>query len=141
MENMDEGLTVPKWVLILWPKFPLMPQNLSVQFVCPSPKVLDFIEKRLHWVSEVRGFFHFSISKKKAKSHSQTYFKRPKYKPIYFPLNNEAILHPSISMNQGTFPILRQQNDWVGGVGKWPCLLMFSTVFMGGSKKAKNILT
>ena len=70
MENMDKGFTVPKWVLIVWLKIPQMPQNLSAQFVCPSPKVLDFIEKRLHWASVVRGFFHFSISKKKAKSHS-----------------------------------------------------------------------
>jgi hypothetical protein len=54
MENMDKGLTVPKWVLIVWPKIPQMPQNLSAQFVCPSPKVLDFNEKRLHWASVVR---------------------------------------------------------------------------------------
>ena len=56
------GLTVPKWVLIVWPKIPPMPQNLSAQFVCPSPKVLDFNEKRLHWASIVRGFL-------KAKKH------------------------------------------------------------------------
>ena len=55
MENMDKGLTAPKWVLIVWPKIPHMPQNLSAQFVCPSPKVLDFNEKRLHWASVVRG--------------------------------------------------------------------------------------
>ena len=30
-----------------------MPQNLSAQFVCPKPKVLDFNEKRLHWASVV----------------------------------------------------------------------------------------
>jgi hypothetical protein len=48
MENMDKGLTVPKWVLIVWPKIPQMPQNLSAQFVCPSPN-----EKRLHWASVV----------------------------------------------------------------------------------------
>ena len=53
MENMDKGLTVPKWVLIVWPKIPQMPQNLSAQFVCPSPKVLDFNEKRLQWASVV----------------------------------------------------------------------------------------
>ena len=47
-------LTVPKWVLIVRPKIPQMPQNLSAQFVCPSPKVLDFNEKRLHWASVVR---------------------------------------------------------------------------------------
>ena len=35
MENMD---TVPKWVLIVRPKIPQMTQNLSAQFVCPTPK-------------------------------------------------------------------------------------------------------
>jgi hypothetical protein len=55
MENMDNGLTVPKWVLINPPKIPQMPQNISVQFVCPSPKVWDFDEKRLHRASVVRG--------------------------------------------------------------------------------------
>ena len=55
MENMDKGLTVPKRVLILWLKITQMPQNLSAQFVCPSAKVLDFNEKRLHWASVVCG--------------------------------------------------------------------------------------
>jgi hypothetical protein len=32
-----------------------MSRNLSAQFVFPSPKVLDFNEKRLHWASVVRG--------------------------------------------------------------------------------------
>ena len=54
MENMDKRLTLPKWVLIVWPKMPKMPQNLSAQFVCPSPKYLDFNEKRLHCASVVR---------------------------------------------------------------------------------------
>ena len=59
MENMDNGLLVPKWVLLVWPKIPQMPQNLSAQFVCPSPKVLDFNENRLHWASVVRvEFYH-----------------------------------------------------------------------------------
>ena len=44
MENMDKGLTVPKWVLIVKPKIPQIPQNLSAQFVYHSPKVLDFNE-------------------------------------------------------------------------------------------------
>ena len=34
------------------------PQNLSAQFVCPSPKVQDFNEKRLHWASVVRDGVH-----------------------------------------------------------------------------------
>jgi hypothetical protein len=52
---MDKGLTVPKLLLIVRAKIPQMPQNLSAQIVCPRPKVLDFNEKRLHWVSVVRG--------------------------------------------------------------------------------------
>ena len=62
MENMDKGLTVPKWVLIVWPKIPKMPQNLSVQFVCPSAKILDFNKKRLHWVSVVRDMTQQKVS-------------------------------------------------------------------------------
>ena len=54
MEKIDKGLIVTKWVLINQPKIPQMPQNLSAQIVCPSPKVWDFDEKRLHWVSAVR---------------------------------------------------------------------------------------
>ena len=41
METMDEALTVPKWVLI-----PQIPQILSTQIVCPSPKVWDFDKKK-----------------------------------------------------------------------------------------------
>ena len=29
-------------------------QSLSAQIICPSPKVWDFDEKKLHWTSEVR---------------------------------------------------------------------------------------
>ena len=35
-----------------------MPQKSSAQFVSPSPKVLDFNEKRLHWASVDRGDMH-----------------------------------------------------------------------------------
>ena len=48
MENMDSHYQN-------WPKIPQMPQKCSVQFVCPSPKVWDFNEKRLHWTYVVRG--------------------------------------------------------------------------------------
>ena len=58
MENMDKGLTVPKWVLIVWLKIPQIPQNLSAKFVCPSPKLWDFDETRLHWVSVIRDSVH-----------------------------------------------------------------------------------
>ena len=43
---MDKGLTVPKWMLIVWPKIPQIPQNLSAQSVRPGPKV---------WASVVRA--------------------------------------------------------------------------------------
>jgi len=42
MENMDKELTVPKWVLIVQTKIPQMPQKISAENVCPSPKVRDF---------------------------------------------------------------------------------------------------
>ena len=58
MENMDKGLTVPKWVLINQPKIPQMPQNLSAQIVCPCPKDWDFNEQMLHWPSVVRAQNH-----------------------------------------------------------------------------------
>ena len=54
---MINGKHVPKWGLINWPN---MPQNLSAQFVCPSQKVLDFNEKRLHWASVVCALYHYS---------------------------------------------------------------------------------
>ena len=52
---MDNGPTVPKWVLINQLKIPQIPQNLYAQFVCPNPKVLDFIKKRLRWASVIRA--------------------------------------------------------------------------------------
>ena len=54
MENMDKGLTVPKWVLINWTKMHQMPQNLSAKFVCPRTKIWGFYEKRLYRASVVR---------------------------------------------------------------------------------------
>ena len=53
MENMDKGLRVPKWVLKNRVKIPQMLQDLSAQIVCPSTKVWNFDEKKLHWVSVV----------------------------------------------------------------------------------------
>ena len=59
MENRD---IVSKWVLINRPKIPQMPQNLSAQIVCPSPKVWDFDEKSLHWASVVCRRKHVVLS-------------------------------------------------------------------------------
>ena len=53
---MNKGLKVPKWVLINRPKIPQMLQKLSSQIVCPSPKFLDFNEKKLHWAFVVHGY-------------------------------------------------------------------------------------
>ena len=45
MENIDKELTVPKWVLIVQPKIPQMPQNISAQNVCQTQKFEIFEEK------------------------------------------------------------------------------------------------
>jgi hypothetical protein len=42
MEDMGKELTVSKWVMIVLPKISQMPQKISAQNVCPSPKVRDF---------------------------------------------------------------------------------------------------
>ena len=42
---MDKGFTVPKWVLINWPKITQMRQKFSAQFACPSTKIWDFRKK------------------------------------------------------------------------------------------------
>ena len=55
-QNHRQGTHSDKTVLIVRPKIPKMPQKFSAQFVYPSPKVWDFIEERLHWVSVVRSF-------------------------------------------------------------------------------------
>ena len=41
-----QGTNSAKIVLIVWPKIPQMPQNLSAQFDCTSSKVWDIIEKK-----------------------------------------------------------------------------------------------
>ena len=43
MEAMDKGLKVPKWVLIVQPKIPQMPQTLSAQ-------------EQKFWISMKKGF-------------------------------------------------------------------------------------
>ena len=64
MKNTDKGLTVPKWVLLIWPKIPQMPHNLSAQFVCPSPKFWNFDGKKAS--SGVRiPWMHSLISSRK----------------------------------------------------------------------------
>ena len=57
MENMDKELRIPKWVLIVWPKISRLPQKISAQNVCLSPKVRDFWKKNSLWVPVVRGWY------------------------------------------------------------------------------------
>ena len=38
MESMEKGLTVPKWVLIVQPKIPQMPENLSPNLSAQAQK-------------------------------------------------------------------------------------------------------
>ena len=54
MENYEQGTHCIKMGADIWQKIPQIPQNLSAQFVCQSPKVLDIYEKRLPWASLVR---------------------------------------------------------------------------------------
>jgi hypothetical protein len=61
MKNVDKGLTVPKWVLMKRPKIPQMPQNLSAQIVCTSPKVCGFDEYMLYWASVVHVYNHSNV--------------------------------------------------------------------------------
>ena len=58
-----------------------MPQNLSAQFVCPSPKVLDFNEERLHWASVVRAL---DMSKVEDYGNSQYWLSSFQKKDIKF---------------------------------------------------------
>ena len=84
---MDKGLPVPKWVLIVWLKIPHMPQNLYAQFIFPSPKVLDFNEKRLQK--------HPKIIKRLPKKLSK--------KPANKPAKNPAKKLFSLSMSDNIF--------------------------------------
>ena len=75
---MDKGLTV-KWVLIVWQEMPQMPQNVSAQFVCPSPKVLHFNEKRLHWASiesgvQIRSYIIWKSTSTQKETVNKHYF-------------------------------------------------------------------
>ena len=54
------------------PKIPQMPKNLSAQIVCPSPKVLDFDEKRIHWSVITTNIF--AVKETKGRSSGQTPF-------------------------------------------------------------------
>ena len=47
---MDKGLTTKMGADSLAENTPNAPK-----FICPSPKVWDFDEKRLHWASVIRG--------------------------------------------------------------------------------------
>ena len=58
MEIMDNGITVQKWVLIVWSKIPEMPSKFLAQFVCPSQKAWDFRKKSSLLVSVVRALHH-----------------------------------------------------------------------------------
>ena len=54
MENMEQGTICTKMGAdSLAKNSPNAPE-----FVCPSSKVLNFNEKRLHWASVVRGSFY-----------------------------------------------------------------------------------
>ena len=55
IDKMDKGLTVPKWVLIVWPKIPQIPQNLF------SQKHAILLKKKLNRASVVRGATNWGL--------------------------------------------------------------------------------
>ena len=111
MENMDKGFTEPKRVLIVQPKIPQMLQNLSAQFVCPSPKVLDFNEKRLHWA------FVVHVSDHQAGQVLYLRLKRPQL--------------PSKYMTEKTLDIwLNMYSDWIKGFYGFILSLPFVLLFI-----------
>ena len=76
MENMDKGLTVPKWVLINWPKIPQMPPKCFGPICLPKPKSLGFSNKTSFWVSEVRDVIHCCKTNKKDDTNKALFTKR-----------------------------------------------------------------
>ena len=49
------------------------------------------------------------------------------------------VVHIIIPLSLGIIPTLRQQKDWMGGVEKWPFLLMFSTVLIADIVEEKHL--
>ena len=92
-EKHGQGIHCTKVVLIVWLK---MPQNLSAKFVCPSSKVLDFNEKRLHCASLVRGstLLLCYASPRGYGSHSAN-FDEKVHKPKSKPCKHATFLHIS----------------------------------------------
>ena len=45
-QNHGQGTHSAMMGAVVWPKISQMPHNLLTQFVCPSPKVRDIIEKK-----------------------------------------------------------------------------------------------
>ena len=66
MESMEKGLIAPKLVLIVWPKIPQMPQNLSSQ----TQKM---------WISMKKGFI------RRPKSMCKTFLFDPGLKKLMQP--------------------------------------------------------
>jgi hypothetical protein len=55
MENMDKGLTVPKWVLMFGQKYPKYPKIYLPNLLAQAQKFWISMKKGLHWASVVRG--------------------------------------------------------------------------------------
>ena len=86
MKNRNKGLTVRKWVMINRTKVPRMPQNISVQIFCPSPKSLVFWWKKASL--GVRSSFLHSICK--CTSGSRWIFQNPKETRIHISFFNRV---------------------------------------------------
>ena len=63
MENMYQTHSTKMGAVNMFENTPNA-QNLIAQIVCPSPKVWDFIKKRLHWESVVHGQHQMTLTSK-----------------------------------------------------------------------------
>ena len=52
---MEKGHTVPKWVLISWPKIPQMPKIYLSNLFAQAQKFGISMKKKLFWAFVVRG--------------------------------------------------------------------------------------
>ena len=126
---MDKGLTIPKWVLINWPKIPKCPQTLSARIVFPSPNVWNFDEKRLYWASVVRAT-NVDILRHKSR---QTAFRIPSaiqnktYNIINFPFSH--FQHVPSKRRFSWWKMMINGQGFISIVGhfKWMDIFTFST--------------
>ena len=89
MENLNKEPIVQKWVLINRRK---ILQTFSAQFVCPSPKVWNFDDKRPHWASVIRTVLGQGLPEANCLSPINfSFIIKKQMEPIPFCFNEEVV--------------------------------------------------